>query len=59
MMIEIRYKGEIFAQMPVAPDAHSGLEITMPDGRLLHVGSDGTYFKQPITTEDQITVARV
>ena len=54
MNIEIRYKGALFAHMPASPSAH--VEMTMPDGRLLHVGPDGAYFKQPIVPGDQIMV---
>ena len=55
MIMEIRHKGKLFARVPTSPGAN--LEITMPDGRLLHVGWDGAYFKQPIVPEDKIMVS--
>ena len=55
MIVKIWYKGELFATFP---HGHT-MELPLPDGRRLHVGPDGVYFKQEIVPKDgvQVTMA--
>ncbi len=57
MMIEIWYKGELLAKMPSA--LGTMIELSLDDGRLLHIGPHGMYFKQEVTPDDNIQVVVV
>ena len=57
MIIEIWYKGELLAKIPSA--FGTVIELSLDDGRLLHVGPHGMYFKQEVTPDDNIQVVVV
>ena len=50
--ILIWHKGQLIAVIPV----EQFFEMTLDDGRLLHVGPFGIFFKQPIIPDDQIKI---
>ena len=52
MNTEIWHKGQLIAVIPV----EHFFEMTLDDGRLLHVGAFGIFFKQPIVPDDQIKI---
>lgn len=52
MRIEISHKGQVIAMIP----RENTIEIRLDDGRLLHVGPLGMYFKTEVTPDDWIKV---
>ena len=51
-MIKIWQKGNIIALLP----ADEYLEIMLSNGKILHVGPDGAYYKEAISITDEIEV---
>ena len=51
-MFKVWMKGEIIALLPAA---HT-VEIILPNGKRLHVGPDGVYYREEIPRADEIEV---
>ena len=52
-MFKIWMKGEIIALLPAEHTA----EFMLPNGKRLHVGPDGMYYREAVPEADQIEVS--